>query len=447
VAVGLLLRLLPLLCHHQHPSLFLDPDSPGYHRLAVNLLAGHGYSWNESPPYRPNLYRPPGLPLLLAALYALTGASLLHAIALQVVVAGATLALTYVLVAAWTKDGRLALLATAALAVDPVAIYYANFLLTEVYSALIVVAAMLLATAYLQTASRGYLVGLGLLLGVGIMMHPLLLLSPLLAAALPALSPATRTRSHALAALAAMLLAWAPAAGWACRNYRVGDYLGISSVTSVNLLKYKAAGVLALRNGTSREAERDRLAEECEAELPPAATEGERYRLWQAKATAILRADPWGYAMVHLRGDAVQLLGVERDHLARFLYGGLVLDQSGRVTDASIQAARARHRSRGREAVRAALLAQALLLLALAVGVVTAALRRRWAWLGLLVPAAYVLALAGGPEASPRFRTVYLPLLCAFTGYGLQVLWGWLRAAAAALNRPRRVALMPQLAR
>ena len=53
LALGI--RLVPLLASWQQPTVFLNGDSHGYHRLAVNLLAGNGYCWEERPPYMPNV--------------------------------------------------------------------------------------------------------------------------------------------------------------------------------------------------------------------------------------------------------------------------------------------------------------------------------------------------------------------------------------------------------
>jgi len=309
VAVGVLLRLAPLVKNWDHPTIFMDPDSPEYHRIAVNLLAGHGYSWSEQPPFEPNIYRPPGLPCLLAVVYALTGASVPHAILLQALLAGLTIALTYRLARAVGAEARVALTAAAVLAVDPVSIYYSNFLLTESYTALVVVGGALLVMLYRQTGQARHLMGAGALLAVGILIHPVLLLAPFGLLALPLLARATRNlRQLGLAGLA-VLIALAPAAAWVARNKVTADYAGISCVAAVNLLKYKAASVEAELNGTTREIERDRLTQVCEASLPPGASNGDRWRAWERKGVAILLAHPGVYAKVHLRGAALEFFG------------------------------------------------------------------------------------------------------------------------------------------
>jgi 4-amino-4-deoxy-L-arabinose transferase-like glycosyltransferase len=425
VAVALGLRLLPVLCHGSHPALFMGYDSWGYHRLATNLLAGHGYTWDTAPPYTPNLYRPPGYPVVLLGLYALTGPSILAAIALQAVAGTAAVLLTYVLARSLDYSPRVALLAAAVQALDPVAIQYSNLVHTEVYTSLILLLAAVCVCRYRRSARAGWLLAAGGLLAGGILVHPVLLFLPLLLPAAPLLTAATRTPWHIGAALAALVLALLPASAWVARNWYVGGLAGLSSVSDVNLLKYKAAGVEAELHGTTREIERDRLAQECEAELPPGATPGERYRLWERRGTAILLAHPLTYAKVHVRGMLVELFGPERDHTTRLLYGSATLDASGDYTDASIAAARSERPVAALEAVRFLILGwQGVLTVGLLVGTWLTLRRRRWLLVALLVVPLYVLALSGGPEGSPRFRTIYLPALSILTGVGAQAVLG-----------------------
>jgi 4-amino-4-deoxy-L-arabinose transferase-like glycosyltransferase len=429
VVLALAVRLLPVLVHGGHPGLFMDPDSWGYHRLACNLLAGHGYSWNEAPPYEPNLYRPPGLPLLLTGLYAVVGPSVEAAIVLQAIVGTVTVALLMALVRVVLRSDRLALWSGIALALDPVAIQYSNLLLTETWTALLLVVAAWFVLRFAETEERRWLIGSGALLGVGILIHPLLLFLPAGQLVLPWLRAATRTPRCLAAGALAALLAWTPAAAWIARNYQVGEFAGISSVTAVNLLKYKAAGVEALRRGTSRQVERDRLTAECEAALSVSAAAGERFRLWQRRGFAIVSEHWLLYARLHLQGMLLELSGPERDHTGRFLYGPAVLDAAGMYSDAGLERARTANRAWDLEAVRLLVLAwQMVLLMGLAVGAIhLVATGERFQLAALLVVPLYVLLLSGGPEASPRFRVVYLPWLAVVTACGWLRLWRWLR--------------------
>jgi 4-amino-4-deoxy-L-arabinose transferase-like glycosyltransferase len=455
LAAGLMLRLLPVLLHGEYPVLFMDSDSWGYDRLASNLLAGHGYSWEKRPPYTPNLYRPPGFPLLLLGVYAVTGPSVPAAVALQAVVSTVTVLLTFFLVRALTAGPGLALAAAAVQALDPVAIQYSNLLLTETFTSPLILAAAACVWKYRETARPAWLVAAGGTLAVGILVHPVLLFLPLLLPAVPLLTRATRTRRQLATALAATAVALAPASAWIVRNWYVGDFVGISSVTAVNMLKYKAAGVEAELRGTTRETERDRLTQECEAELPPGATPGEHYGLWQRRGSTILLAHPLTYAKVHAKGMALELIGPERDHTTRLLYGSAVLDENGGYTESSTAAARTKKAVPMLEAVRYLILVwQGLLLLGLVAGAWRLVRTRPGLTAGLLVVPLYVLALSGGPEASPRFRVLYLPVFSLVTAVGA-LAFADARAKArtaapcerAAAPAPAGAALQPPAAR
>lgn len=415
VGIGLLalgLRLVPLVANWQQPNVFFNSDSHGYHWLAVNLLAGHGYCWEEQPPYLANVYRPPGYPLVLAALYALTGPKVQGAILLQVLAGAATAFLTGFWVRLLLRDPRLALTAAAVLAVDPISIYYDNMLLTEAFTALFVVLCLILGTLYLQSARPGLLLAAGAVLALGIMFHPLLLLAPFVLLALPLVTKVTRQWRHLGLASLAVVLALAPAVGWTWRNYLVADFAGISCVSSVNLLKYKAAGVLAELNGTSREIERDRLTQQIEETLPDGVTRGRRWRAWQEQGVAILRQHPGVYAWVHFKGMLVELLAPDRSHFLRFVYSNPEMEAGGGTAWAQF-------------ALRAVLALQGLLLLLQAMGL-GRLLFRPWLMLGVLFPVCYVLLMTGGPEASPRFRVISMPCLSLCAALGWQLVRRWI---------------------
>jgi hypothetical protein len=98
VLAGFAFRLLPVLSYGDCGDLFMEgDDSSEYHALACNLQSGRGHTLAGSPPYTPNLYRPPGLPVLLSGLYRLTGPTMAIGIALQAVVGTATILLTFFL--------------------------------------------------------------------------------------------------------------------------------------------------------------------------------------------------------------------------------------------------------------------------------------------------------------------------------------------------------------
>jgi hypothetical protein len=277
----------------------------------------------------------------------------------------------------------------------------------------------------------------------------MLLFLPLFLLAVPFLTPATRIPRHFAVGFIAVVLAMIPAGCWILRNWYVADFASISSVTAVNMLKYKAAGVEAELHGTTREIERDRLTKECEAELPATATQGDRYRLWQRRGAGILLSHPLATAKVHVQGMIVELIGPERDNTTRLLYGPAVLDATGNHSDASVQAAWQEHPIAILEMARKVILGwQGLLALCLLVGVGQLALTRKGLLALLLVVPLYVLVLSAGPEGSPRFRVLYLPVFSLFTALGATALLSTARSRLVPLfSRKRGQKLESSLAR
>jgi 4-amino-4-deoxy-L-arabinose transferase-like glycosyltransferase len=447
VLLGLGLRLIPLLINWSHPNVFMDADSWDYHRIAMNVLAGNGYSQDQQPPYEADVYRPAGLPYLLAAVYSCGGCSIPLAILFQVAVSSGLVVLTYRLARGLGAGPQQGLAAALFVAVDPLSVIQSNMLMTEVYSSLVILGTGCLVVEYFRTLNRAWLLAAGGLIGVGILIHPLLLFVPFFLMAVPLFDSRTRSRGHFINAVLVGLVALAPAAAWVARNSAVADYRGISCVAAINLLKYKAAGVEADLRGTTREIERDRLTAECAAVLPEGATRGAKYRLWQEKGMSVLLAHPFVYAKLHARGMAVQLIGPGRDNLTRLVYGRRILDAKGRVTEAGFEAGRQREPSPARAALlRLALCLQLITGLLVLVGTIRLLVKREWWPLAVvLLPAAYVLALSGGPESEPRFRGIYMPFLCMLAAAGIPAL-SRLARALGRLVRKRRATAEPVVA-
>jgi len=115
-----------------------------------------------------------------------------------------------------------------------------------------------------------------------------------------------------------------------------------------------------------------------------------------------------------------------------------VLDDEGRYTDASTAAARTQRKVPLFEMARYAILGwQGLLLLGLVVGTWRTGKRHFGLLLGLSVVPVYVLALSGGPEASPRFRVLYLPVFALLTAIGLEALTSLRNRSGPAQRRGR----------
>lgn len=426
VVIGLLLRSILLVSHWGQDPMFLQySDSYGYLRLSHNLLVGNGYSWDIQPPFAPNVYRPPGMPLLIWGIFKGFGEHLEGVILLQIMVSCLTIWFIYRL--GTVLSGRFLGLASAfLLAIDPVSIVFSNLMLTEIFSAFFLATAFLCAAIYIQSGRLSYLIWIGIIFSIGISFHPIILFLPLFLLLLPFVNGNLRKcRRDLLFSLIAFLIALAPAMTWTIRNKIISDYTGISCVAAVNMLKYKAAGVLSIVNHTSREQERDRLTAECEKMLPPKATDGQRWRLWESVGRQIIFKHPLIYLKMHVTSMGYEILSPGRDYLSRFLYHSTWLtDKDGVVRDSMLYRTDSEDRSFWRPLVqKGALLFHFSTLLLSAIGAFLLILKKRWGLLfGLSIPILYILSLTAGPEAESRFRVIYEPFLCLFAGLALNFL-------------------------
>ena len=237
------------------------------------------------------------------------------------------------------------------------------------------------------------------------------------------------TRLACMSAVLLLLPAVVILGMWQVRNVRVSGSAEFSQIKNVNLLMYRAAGVVALRDGISLEAARDRLQRELERQYPDL----DGARLLDAagvEARRILRAEPLlaartvaeGFAKMMLvpgENALLQLLGVDQPtgpagDLMRLGFSSFVqkwvVGRPGEFL----------------------LFAFALLHLAVMYGLAVIALWRLPPQAMAVLLILYLVVLSSGPEAYPRFRVPIVPLLAMLAGVGYQHL-----RAAFARARPR----------
>ena len=405
---------------------YVFPDTDRYVQAAGNL-AQHGQLYARPWPPAPGsaavqefTIRPPGYPLLLAALGQPVGTLLL-----QNLLSVAALALV---LGRWAASrarppGWRAWAAALALALSfPAQLIYANAVMSEVSLQALVLLGAGLAVAFGRTGRARYLAGVAGVLVAAELTKPVWF--PFAAVFLLVAGWLSwRQRRWRLAALGALpLLAALAYMGW--NGQRTG-YAHFSSITDINLLHYNAYGTLMQARGPVR----------AEAWLDSAllVANGQpsfvaRQRTMQAAAGAVLRRYPVRYAGQHLLGMANFFLDPGRFDLSVWLgegkSAGLLSALRGRGV-AGVAGALARQ-------PLALLLALALTALANAGRLVLAvhgfrrAVRRpagagrgegAWPWVaaGLLL---YV-ALLTGPLGAARFLVPVWPLLLALALRGL----------------------------
>lgn len=156
-------------------SPFWAGDSSEYHRIALNLAAGNGYSLIDA---TPTVTRPPVYPLFIAAIYELVGVIPGAVLFTQAVVGGLTSWLVYVL-GRRLIDDRAAALGGGLAAASPHLAAYAGTLLSETVATFLLVITILLVLQVRGTGSGRVAVLLGLSAGALALTAPRFALLPI----------------------------------------------------------------------------------------------------------------------------------------------------------------------------------------------------------------------------------------------------------------------------
>lgn len=204
-------------CGFANESL-LGGDGGWYHRLAMNMLTHGVFSDAHTPPFEPTVWKTPGYPAFLAAVYAVTGASVLAVRILQFCLLAVSGVLLYEVALALTTP-RTSIIAALCLITYPPFVFCALFHLTETLAVTATLFIIALYRITLQRPTIAITIAIGLLCACLTLVRrtfavfPGLLVLGLVAALL------ARSRKRAFAHGACLLAAYSlGVAPWAARN-------------------------------------------------------------------------------------------------------------------------------------------------------------------------------------------------------------------------------------
>jgi hypothetical protein len=407
---------------------YFFPDSATYMDPAKTLSEGDGFGADEE---TPETMRTPGYPLLLAAFDRITP-SPVPVIVTQHLLAVLLTAALYLLALRESGRRRVALLASILLALDTLTVHYANKVLSENLFTAVLFAVVLLALHLTRRPSMAGFILEGFLTGVLVLIRPLavayfavLALFFFFIPVIPgteAVIPGTdrlRPRRAIAAIVSFSLAAVVIPAGWALRNERETGVFTIASIAGTNLLLYRAAGALAIRDPGDFARNLARHQTELEKEVrarirregredPDELPHAVLAQWYSRAATPVILAHPAASALLVARGVAVNLFYTDWDALA------LV----SRLPPALI-----------RWSVR--VLTAALFPAAMAGLFILARENRALAML-IVLTCGYFLVISAGAEAEARFRAPIVPF------YALAAAWGLDRAAGCVRDLFRR---------
>ena len=426
-AVALRASLLAAGWHR--PDRFFTPDSHDYDALARGMLDRGEFARAG----KPELFRTPGYPLLLAGVYAVTGRSVQAAVAVQIALDAALCLLVYVLGRELCSP-TVGLAAAWAQALTPAAIVASVRLLSGGLLALLMTAALILLLRCLKSARVATALAAGALAGAACLVRPIAL--PLVAIAALVLLGRRRRWRAALGFVAAAAVIVAP---WVARNYFRAGYASLAGVSDYNLFYCNAAAMLEADARMPLSGEQQRLMalrEEAGDAWPPARRLNDPtfLRRCRREGSALIARHPLAYAGVHLRTTPNVFLPAATDVLEVLgaTAGGkgtlAVLRREGLVQAAS-------HYFGGQLWALWVCVPMVLVTGVKYVAAAASVARARWIGAGAghwLVRLVFLcMVLLPGPVAHARFRVPIAPLLSVAAGAGICELAGWLRRARA----------------
>jgi len=453
LAAALLLTVLTRLVFILLPRVPLETravasigDSREYVTLAHNLVSSHTFTRDTAPPFRPELFRTPGYPLLLAIPFALFGPSLIWPLLLQLLLSIATVWLTRRLGLELGLAPMSAGLAALLVGLSPNLAFLSSKLISEAVFIPLLLVCVLLLNRYRLTGRTRDLIGTGVCSGLLILTRPIATFFPLLLALYVLLSRVPVRNWQLGIRNSCILLACSSivVAPWVIRNgQKTGRYI-ISTASEHNIYLYDAATVLASEKSITIPQARDSMMAEAQAKFGPIDTTDEA-TMWQ-KLSTVARSHFFRRPAL---AAPVWLFGVFADFLnpisvgpllihagsspapgsANLLQSSLALLTKGKVTQAFSTAWRVR--VGGAPLFILVVLACAALfnLILIWFGFASLFLRRTRGLFWLLLPILY-FTLVTGTVGDARFRAPIEPLLCLF-------------AAVALIRPPRTTAARP----
>ena len=205
------------------------PDPTLYEGIGANLAAGNGFSFDEEPPYRPEITRTPFVPAMIAALYTFTGRNPEAVLWLQAVLVALAVVAGWRVMLELTADRRVAALGGAIAVLCPFVAGVANNILTEPAAMLQIALGAWLLLRWPRDRERRSAPWraalLGLLLASLVLNRANFTPAVLIAAGWAVLSTLRRgprePRSWLTAAALCVALG-APVLGWSARNHSLG---------------------------------------------------------------------------------------------------------------------------------------------------------------------------------------------------------------------------------
>jgi hypothetical protein len=425
-------------------------DSREYIALAHNLATSHAFTRDTVPPFRPELFRTPLYPLLLALPFIVHRPSfIVLALVLQLLLSLLTVWLTRRLALELGLAPVTASFAALLVGLSPNLAFLSSKLISESLFTPLLLISVLLLNRYRLAGRAVDLTGAGVCSGLLILTRPIATYFPLVIALYfvfrPPIPRPIAHRSWLVPPVLFLACASVIVAPWVIRNGRKAGRHIISTASEHNIYLYDAATVFASQKGITIPQARDVMKAEAENEFGPIDTTDEA-TMWNKLATVARRhlfRKPALFAPVWLFGVAADFLnpisvGPLLIHSgaspaagsANLLQSSLAQLVKGKVTQAFKTAWKVRVGGAPTFVLVALGLASLFNLILIWFGLAGLFMRRSSGLHWLLLPVIY-FTFVTGTVGDARFRAPIEPLLCIF-------------AAVALVRPPRHAAARPQ---
>jgi hypothetical protein len=322
---AIVIRLAPSWFHQSMDFAVYPPpnDSIHYLQAADGLQHGCGFArLSDGVCQKAEVLRTPAYPLMLAALPGVRAA-----IAAQCVMAGIMCAL----MALWVRrrwNVTAALVAEAIFACDMPSYTAANVIMSDaLFQFLLFLAVMpvlIVATGEdRRLKSWAWTIPAAVAAGLAIMTRPIGLLLPVVMGVPFLFAPRFSVRRRCTFGAVALLIPTLVMGGWIGRNYRVAHFLGLSTVSAINLYFYVAANVVARETGASLEQVQRSFGESLGVKWPhifdPAVQSPELTQRMMQLGESIMRDHPRQVLLMTLQTTIYVSIFPDRSALARVL--------------------------------------------------------------------------------------------------------------------------------
>ncbi len=230
-------------------------DAEGYHLIARNLLAGHGFAMTWEAPFCPTVVRTPLYPLFLAGVYGTWGLDPMRAVLAQVMLEVVTTALV-IRLGRNVGSRRVGALAGLLYALNGTTQRYTGQLFAETLLLTVLAAALCVTARAIRSPTRIHTTAAGALWGLAVLTKPNVQYLALIAGFLSAFAPLrhtflqlrsgqTRITFYVSRALRFALGLLITASPWLIRNRRVLNRWTLSTAFEENVARVSAVATLA----------------------------------------------------------------------------------------------------------------------------------------------------------------------------------------------------------